>query len=179
MSQTTPPARRALGGLPPRTTRPSAGVARLIRSNRDADTGAPTDDVVGDAARRVPPPTIDSSTTSPAATDSQTREVADSQSRDVRGFTSTGVPKYLQLVRREARMHARQVSALSDLTRALNEARRGGGRSGVGERITDNTLVRVAVDLLLQDPRRLRGTTEDELRASVGLPPLGTGTPTT
>ncbi|MEJ5914713.1 hypothetical protein [Pseudokineococcus sp. 1T1Z-3] len=86
------------------------------------------------------------------------------------------MPKYLQLVRREARMHSGQVSELANLTRALNEARRGGGRSGVGERITDNTLVRVAVDLLLQDPQRLRGTTEDELRASVGLPPLGQGT---
>ncbi|NNH21877.1 hypothetical protein HLB09_02005 [Pseudokineococcus marinus] len=87
-----------------------------------------------------------------------------------------GVPKYLQLVRREARMHSGQVSELANLTRALNEARRRGGRSGVGERITDNTLVRVAVDLLLQDPQRLRGTTEDELRASVGLPPLGQDT---
>lgn len=179
MSQTTPPARRALAGLPPRTTRPPAGVARLIRSNRDADTGAPAVDAVADATRRVPAPTVDVATTSPAATDSRTQKVPDSQSQDVRAGTSPGVPKYLQLVRREARMHARQVSALSDLTRALNEARRGGGRSGVGERITDNTLVRVAVDLLLQDPQRLRGTTEDELRASVGLPPLDTGTSTT
>jgi len=179
MSQTTPPARRALGGLPPRAARPAAGVTRLIRSNRDAGAGAPADDAVAKAGRRVPAPTGDASPTSAASTDSQTQEVADSQSLDVRETASTVVPKYLQLVRREARVHARQVSALSDLTRALNEARRGGGRSGVGERITDNTLVRVAVDLLLQDPQRLRGTTEDELRASVGLPPLDTGTSTT
>ncbi|MFC3689541.1 hypothetical protein [Aquipuribacter hungaricus] len=69
-------------------------------------------------------------------------------------------------------MHAQQVADLANLTRALNEARRNGARSGTGERITDNTLVRVAIDLLLEDPGRLRGTTEDELRASVGLPPL-------
>jgi len=174
MSQATPPARRALGGLPPRTTRPSAGVARLIRSNRGDDAGAPAPGdvttgvpgVLGSVAGTAGPPG--------APTENQSPRVTDSQSPDVREVTtSTGVPKYLQLVRREARMHARQVSTLSDLTRALNEARRGGGRSGVGERITDNTLVRVAVDLLLQDPQRLRGTTEDELRASVGLPPLG------
>lgn len=177
MSQATPPARRALGGLPPRTTRPSAGVARLIRSNRDDDVSAPADDDVTRGASGVLGAVADTAGPPVVPTEGQTPVVADSQTPEVREFAPAGVPKYLQLVRREARMHARQVSALSDLTRALNEARRGGGRSGVGERITDNTLVRVAVDLLLQDPQRLRGTTEDELRASVGLPPLSTGTP--
>lgn len=174
MSQATPPARRALGGLPPRATRPSAGVARLIRSNRDS--GDPTDDtaVDGPSTPAVSSAGMGSGPTG-QATQVQSPVVTDSQTPGS-SVDMVGVPKYLQLVRREARMHARQVSALSDLTRALNEARRGGGRSGVGERITDNTLVRVAVDLLLQDPQRLRGTTEDELRASVGLPPLDAGT---
>lgn len=168
MSQdTAPPARRALAGLPPRTARTSTGVSRLIRSNRDETTDAPRQPeqqppaATAEAARppRQDPAPEPTRHTGPALA------VPDSQSPEV--------PKYLQLMRREARMHSRQVSELSDLTRALNEARRRGGRSGVGERITDNTLVRIAVDLLLQDPQRLRGTTEDELRASVGLPPLG------
>ncbi|WP_298991839.1 hypothetical protein [uncultured Pseudokineococcus sp.] len=151
---TTSP-RRALAGLPPRSGRPSAGVARLIRSNRS------------DTTQAAAPAEVTGSAPLSSTTERQSPGVPDSQ--------TPGVPKYLQLVRREARMHSGQVSELANLTRALNEARRGGGRSGVGERITDNTLVRVAVDLLLQDPQRLRGTTEDELRASVGLPPLGQG----
>jgi hypothetical protein len=94
-------------------------------------------------------------------------------------FQSPGGPKYLRLVRRETRLHPHQVDQLTQLSRALNEARRRGQRSGTGERITDNTLVRLAVDLLLTHPERLHGTTEDELRASLGLPPLepGPGTP--
>ena len=40
-------------------------------------------------------------------------------------------------------------------------------RGGEGERITENTLIRVAVDVLLGRAGRLRGTTEDELRKSV------------
>ncbi|WP_299039871.1 hypothetical protein [uncultured Pseudokineococcus sp.] len=149
-----PSPRRALAGLPPRNGRPTAGVARLIRSNRADEP---------DATEAAPAELLGSRSTSP---------VVDPQAHGGTESQSPGVPKYLQLVRREARMHSGQVSELANLTRALNEARRGGGRSGVGERITDNTLVRVAVDLLLQDPQRLRGTTEDELRASVGLPPL-------
>lgn len=155
-SESAPAARRVLTGLPPRSGRPATGVARLIRTNRadgsDASDATEAAQVEG-----------------PATSEAQTHGVPQSQ--------SSGVPKYLQFVRREARMHSGQVSELANLTRALNEARRGGGRSGVGERITDNTLVRVAVDLLLQDPQRLRGTTEEELRASVGLPPLQSASP--
>lgn len=158
-----PATRRALGGLPPRTGSP-ASVTRLIRSNRAEETGgAVTPPAVTEA------PTVEKESLSVTVTESQTHELTDSQTHQT--------PKYLQLVRREARMHAQQVADLANLTRALNEARRSGARSGTGERITDNTLVRVAVDLLLQDPRRLRGTTEDELRASVGLPPFQPASP--
>lgn len=159
-----PATRRALGGLPPRTGSP-ASVTRLIRSNRaeETDAGAVTPPAVTRAS------TVEEEPLSVAVTESQSHGVTDVRTQQA--------PKYLQLVRREARMHAQQVADLANLTRALNEARRGGARSGTGERITDNTLVRVAVDLLLQDPRRLRGTTEDELRASVGLPPLEPASP--
>lgn len=163
-SEPAPAPRRALGGLPPRTGSP-ASVTRLIRSNRAEETGAGA----GTAPTVTEASAVEMQRLSPAVTDSQTHGLTDSQSQQT--------PKYLQLVRREARMHARQVADLANLTRALNEARRRGARSGTGERITDNTLVRVAVDLLLQDPRRLRGTTEDELRASVGLPPLPPASP--
>lgn len=71
--------------------------------------------------------------------------------------------KYLQLVRKEARFTDDQLQGLTALTRQLNRT-----RNGTGERITDNTIIRVAVDLILTDDR-LAGTTEHELRKSVGL----------
>jgi hypothetical protein len=67
-------------------------------------------------------------------------------------------------------VHDYQAARLTELTRALNDRRRR-GRSTVGERITDNTLVRVAIDLLLTRADDLAGVTEEELRASLGLPP--------
>lgn len=71
-------------------------------------------------------------------------------------------PRYLQLERKELRIRLDQADLLAQLTRRLNRARR-----GTGERITDNTLIRVAIDLLLQNSDRLVGTTEDQLRNSV------------
>jgi hypothetical protein len=73
-------------------------------------------------------------------------------------------PRYLELIRKEARFADEHLDALNVLTRQLNKARR-----GRGERITDNTLIRVAVDLLLQKQHQLNRTTEDELRSSVSL----------
>lgn len=73
-------------------------------------------------------------------------------------------PRYLELTRKEARLTATQLDELTVLTRQLNKARRGGG-----ERITDNTIIRVAVDLLLHRRDEVAGATEDELRTSLGL----------
>ncbi len=73
-------------------------------------------------------------------------------------------PRYLQMERKEARIRLDQADALAQLTRRLNRARSGGG-----ERITDNTLIRVAVDVLLARSDRLAGTTETELRNSLTL----------
>jgi hypothetical protein len=67
--------------------------------------------------------------------------------------------------RKELRIRVDQADELARLTRRINRARR-----GAGERITDNTLIRIAVDLLLeQQSGRLAGTTEDELRKSLSL----------
>jgi hypothetical protein len=55
-----------------------------------------------------------------------------------------------------------QITNLSILARVLNRNR--------GERITANTLIRVAVALLLSRSQDLVGTTEEELRRSLGLP---------
>ena len=76
-----------------------------------------------------------------------------------------GLPKYLRLERKELLIWPDQITSLSILARVLNRNRR-----GAGERITTNTLIRVAVALLLSRSQDLGGTTEEELRRSLGLP---------
>jgi len=72
-------------------------------------------------------------------------------------------PLYRRLARKEARLREDQYVALSRLVRVL--ARRRTDRSGA--RLTENTLIRVAIDLLLSRANRLTGNNERELRASV------------
>lgn len=75
----------------------------------------------------------------------------------------SGDPKWTTLERKEARLRADQLSDLADLRRHLSAHRR--DRSEI---ITDNTLIRVAVDLLLKGhARRLHGDTEEALLHSV------------
>jgi hypothetical protein len=71
--------------------------------------------------------------------------------------------RYDQYERKEARLRADQYEGLTDVSRRLNRTRSG------GERITENTLIRVAIDLLLSRRDDLSGATEAELRKSVGL----------
>ena len=78
-----------------------------------------------------------------------------------------GLPKYLRLERKELLMWPDQITNLSILARVLNRT-----RGGAGERITVNTLIRVATALLLSRSQDLAGTTEEELRRSLGLPEL-------
>ncbi|MGI0483499.1 hypothetical protein ACN4EE_22295 [Geminocystis sp. CENA526] len=76
-------------------------------------------------------------------------------------------PKYLTLVRKEARLTEAQLDDLTLLVRKLNRS-----RHGKGERITENTLIRLAIDLLLQRGDSLIGATEKDLRQSLGLDSL-------
>lgn len=71
-------------------------------------------------------------------------------------------PLYMRLTRKEVRFRDDQLEALDRVARRLVRARKGGG-----ERITENTLVRVAVDLLLARAEDLAGTTEAELLRSL------------
>jgi len=90
------------------------------------------------------------------------------------GTTSRSIPSatplYRRLARKEARVREDQYVALSRLVRVL--ARRRTDRSG--PRLTENTLIRIAIDLLLARANRLAGNTEDEIRASAlrGDPPV-------
>ncbi|MGE3193755.1 MAG: hypothetical protein AB7N70_33290 [Dehalococcoidia bacterium] len=76
--------------------------------------------------------------------------------------TATRPPLYRRLARKEARLRDDQFIALSRLVRIL--ARRRATRSG--PRLTENTLIRVAIDLLISRADQLAGDTEAEIRAS-------------
>lgn len=72
--------------------------------------------------------------------------------------------RYDEYERKETRLRDDQYGRLTTASRRLNKQRK-----GRGERITENTLIRVAIDLLLNEEDKLNGTTETELRKSVGL----------
>lgn len=90
-----------------------------------------------------------------ARAEARTPEVTESVSPE-------GGPLYLRLTRKEVRFRDDQLEALDRLARRLVRTRKGGG-----ERITENTLVRVAVDLLLERAETLAGGTEAELLRSL------------
>jgi hypothetical protein len=76
------------------------------------------------------------------------------------------LPKYLALLRKEARLRGDQVDALASLARRMN---RGKVERG-GERITENTLIRVAVDWLLSRDEPVGASSEEEIRRRLGVP---------
>ena len=98
----------------------------------------------------------------PSPADSQTPEPRQSQTPVVPNSESPEVPKWRRMVRKEARVRADQVDELARLGRRL-----AAGRHDRTERITDNTLIRIALDVLLEQADQLDGDTEDELRKSV------------
>lgn len=78
--------------------------------------------------------------------------------------------RYDEMERKEARLREDQVAELNRLARQLaRSARRARPAGATGERITDNTLIRVAIDLLLSKAGQLRGGSEEALRRSLGL----------
>jgi hypothetical protein len=79
-------------------------------------------------------------------------------------------PLYLRMVRKEARLRERQYEALTQHARRLSRA-----RGGQGPRITENTLIRIAVDLLLDRIEAASGVDEAALLESIRRPASGQG----
>jgi hypothetical protein len=69
---------------------------------------------------------------------------------------------YLRFVRKDSRLREDQLEALTAHARRLNRK-----RSSVGPRVTENTLIRVAVDLLLSRIEAASGDDEAALLESV------------
>ena len=97
-------------------------------------------------------------------TSDQKPQVTEKKTNETTSLQEDEVPKYLTFVRKEARLRSEQLDSLTSLTRSLNRK-----RNSNGERITENTLIRVAIDLLLNQSDELKGTTEQEIKKSVGL----------
>ncbi|MEO3939779.1 hypothetical protein V3C41_01695 [Paenarthrobacter nicotinovorans] len=112
------------------------------------------------------PSTPEQGISTPDAQESTPRnEAAPAAAVETRATAQPGRPRFADFERKEARLRQDQLDALDALARKIKRAR----KPGAGERITDNTLIRVAVDLLLARQDELTGSTEDELRTSVSL----------
>jgi hypothetical protein len=79
------------------------------------------------------------------------------------------LPKYLALQRKETRLRGDQVDALASLARRMNRSKAKRG----GERITENTLIRVAVDWFLSREELVGASSEEEIRRGLGVPAPG------
>lgn len=86
------------------------------------------------------------------------------QSTTAPSMPGSDVPKWLTFEPKPTRQRRDQLDWIEAKRKELNALR---GRAG--ERLTDNTLIRVAIDLLIVNGERLQGTTEAELRASLGI----------
>lgn len=77
---------------------------------------------------------------------------------------AVSVPPYLRYERKEARLRTDQLTGLTVRARQLNKT-----KDPDADRITDNTLIRIAVDLLLSRVDELAGGDEAALRSSLGV----------
>jgi hypothetical protein len=74
----------------------------------------------------------------------------------------SATPAYLRYVRKETRLREDQQNQLTLQARRLNRA-----KTSPGSRITENSLIRVAVDLMLAKIERASGDDEDAIRKSM------------
>lgn len=137
------------------TRRPAA--SRILAKNRPQP---PAIDTAEDAqvTNSDPAPVVPEQTEQPAAKVPTAR-------------ASTPVPDvsdavgYQDFPRKEARLRDGQIEELERHARRLQRGKTTKGTP----RITENTLIRIGIDLLLAQADQLRGSTEEELRKSVGL----------
>ena len=101
--------------------------------------------------------------TSPlAVAEARTEPRSAPSSRAARESKPAPEPAYLGFVRKDTRLREDQLEALTSQARRLNRAKR-----NTGVRITENTLIRVAVDLLLGRMERASGDDEAALLGSL------------
>lgn len=125
---------------------------RMLARNRQADNSPDVVEATYDASRDALEPVVDSAG-APGHSQRSPRKPSAEAKADVRS-----------LARKDTRLREEQISDLTAHARRLNKA-----KTSPAPRITENTLIRVAIDLLLSRAGDLGGNTEAELRNSVGL----------
>lgn len=76
---------------------------------------------------------------------------------------AVSMPKYLRMQRVDGRIREDQSWQLGRIAKSMNRRKKG------GERITPNTLTRVAIDWIIMNEENLAGSTEEEIRERLGV----------
>ena len=134
-----------------------ANLGDLLGKVEDPPQVAPT------KTEREPTPQVEAPAPSPVSAREAPRPITSRPpKRGAPTVTDELGPAYLRFVRKETRLREDQQNQLTLAARRLNRAKAAGA-----PRITDNTLIRVAVDLLLSRIERATGDDEVALLESI------------
>jgi hypothetical protein len=119
---------------------------------------------LGASSKDSPTPPAEASKTAGQKKPTDQKKVPVERNRRREAARAESNATYLQFQRKEARLTLAQLEFATNTAIRLNR-----GAKSQPERITSNTLIRVALDLLISQKDKLSGGTEDELRKSLGL----------
>jgi hypothetical protein len=125
---------------------------------------AATDVAPAKDATVVPPEKSETSEAKPSAARPQASSASSKPAKASARSKNADLPPYLTFERKETRLRPDQVTSLNVKARELNKT-----KDPEADRITDNTLIRVAVDLILARADELHGGDETQLRKALGL----------
>lgn len=148
---------------------PPPAPARAPERPASTPTLTPVADPTPSSPKPAAEPPADAVSPEPAekktATGSRSTRPAKGRTAKASASEAAVAPKWTEFEAKTARLRRDQRLELTALAREFTHA-----KNGAGERITDNTLIRVAVDLLLAEADTLRGaTTEEEMRQRLGI----------
>lgn len=133
-----------------------ANLGHLLGKVEDPPQVSPT------APEREPTPPVEVPAPTPTPMPKIPKTVAPRAAKPKPAALEVSGPAYLKFVRKETRLREDQQNQLTLAARRINRAKAAGT-----SRITDNTLIRVAVDLLLQRIERASGDDETSLLESL------------
>lgn len=124
------------------------------------DPAVAPEQAVAESPARVDDEATPAAATATAAPEPTRAPAAVKRTSPTRRRRTASHPRFDELERKEARLRQDQLDDLAAVSRRLQKSKpKGMG----GERITDNTLIRVAVDLLLEHADQLTGHSEQEI----------------
>jgi len=151
---------------------PAPALASVPEQGVEQDLASATLEQVTDQGTAVAQPKAPQKTPSGRSARSSTVRAAPLTEQQPEGGAEG--PRYLRFEPKTVRLTADQVDTLQQIEGRLRRAAR--GKRGRGDELPSwNMIARAGVDLVLREAAagRLAGVTEDEIRASLGLDPLG------